>query len=296
MHFAEAPGVCGLCLFTYLSAVTAALTLKVHQDRVNGTVGQSVLLPVSYTVPDPHGYLRITWTRGGNASVCVEYTCFSGQECHLNDGRTHITVSEPYKHRALLFPENASLLLTDLQINDSGIYELSISHSTGTEKGNLTLEVRSATEIAIDSRSGTNAGITAATDRLPVIKNEVIIPPVVLAAAVIILCLVVKTRRVCKGSRQKKEEQATTQDHWEPQEGGAAYYTEVGWTPQANAKREMHPTTEMDVYSSVQESSSANCLAVLNTERMSRGITGTGGKKVENPEENVEYDKIWFGK
>ncbi|XP_072888947.1 uncharacterized protein [Hemitrygon akajei] len=294
MRCAEAPGVCGLCLFTYLSAVTAALALRVHQDRVNGTAGQSVLLPVSYTVPDPHGYLRITWTRGGNASVCVEYTCFPGQECHLNDGRWYITVSEPYKHRALLFPENASLLLRDLQINDSGIYELSISDSTGTEKGSLTLEVRPATENAIDIGSGINAGITAATDRLPV--NEVIIPPVVLAAAVIILCLVVKTRRVCKGSQQQKEEQATTQDHWEPQEGGAASYSEVSWTPQANAKREMHLTTEMDVYSSVQESSSANCLAVLYTDRMSWGITGTGGKKVENPEENVEYDKIWFGK
>ncbi|XP_072115184.1 uncharacterized protein [Mobula birostris] len=234
MRFAEAPEVCGLCLFTYLSAVTAALTLRVHQDRVNGTAGHSVLLPVSYTVPDPHGYLRITWTGGGNASVCMEYTCFSGQECHLSDSRSHTTVSKPCKHRALLFPENASLLLRDLQINDSGIYELSIVHSTGTEKGNLTLEVRPATESAIDTGSGIHAGITAvstvpgnsippqslnppslesnwrnssapsakpiypssATDRIPVIKNEFIIPPVVFTAAVIIiLCLVVKTRR-----------------------------------------------------------------------------------------------------
>ncbi|XP_072115185.1 uncharacterized protein [Mobula birostris] len=258
MRFAEAPEVCGLCLFTYLSAVTAALTLRVHQDRVNGTAGHSVLLPVSYTVPDPHGYLRITWTGGGNASVCMEYTCFSGQECHLSDSRSHTTVSKPCKHRALLFPENASLLLRDLQINDSGIYELSIVHSTGTEKGNLTLEVRPATESAIDTGSGIHAGITAATDRIPVIKNEFIIPPVVFTAAVIIiLCLVVKTRRVCKGSQQQKEEQHTTQDHW---------------------------------------NSSANCPAVWYTERASQGITGTNRKKVENPEENAEYDKIWFGK
>ncbi|XP_072892506.1 uncharacterized protein [Hemitrygon akajei] len=181
----------------------AALTPRVHQDRVNGTAGQSVLLPVSYTVPDPHGYLRITWTRGGNASVCVEYTCFPGQECHLNDGRSFITVSEPYKHRALLFPENASLLLRDLQINDSGIYELSISDSTGTEKGSLVLTVRSDGTTSQVNRCSTE---TPATDRTPVIKEEVIIRIVVFTATVIILCLIVKMRRVCKGSQEQSKE------------------------------------------------------------------------------------------
>ncbi|XP_062905758.1 uncharacterized protein LOC134347289 [Mobula hypostoma] len=283
MRFTEAPGVCGLAIFTYLSAVTAALTLRVHQDRVNGTAGQSVLLPVSYTVPDPHGYLRITWTGGGNASVCIEYTCFSGQECHLSDRRSHITVSETCKHRALLFPENASLLLRDLQINDSGIYELSISDSTGTENGSLVLTVRF---------DGTTSQATDRTPVIKVIKNEVIIPPVVFAAAVIILCLVVKMQRVCKGSHKQRAEGRNSQDHREPQAGDGVLYTEVSWTQQTNAKRKMHTSEDTIVYASVHENSSTGCPGVLYTEVKSSGVTRTVRSKMQIPQGSTEYAEI----
>ncbi|XP_051899504.1 uncharacterized protein LOC127585843 [Pristis pectinata] len=307
MRFREAPGVCGLGLFTYLSAVTAALTLRVPQDTVNGTAGQSVLLPVSYTVPDPHGYLRITWTRAG--SVTVEYTCFSGQECYLKKISPHITVSDPFKHRAVLFPENASLLLRDLQVNDSGIFELSISHTTGMEKRNITLVVQPDTAGRIvngnrsDIGNGTNAGNTTSTDWSPTVKNEVIISAVVLAVALIILCLIVKMGRgkhdrvsVCQGSQKQKEEEHTTQDYWEQQKRADVLYTEIGWIQQANPKRKMHTTKETDAHASVQENSSPNCPAVLYTERKSPDVPRTDGRKMQNPEEDVDYAQIQIRK
>ncbi|XP_051899503.1 uncharacterized protein LOC127585842 [Pristis pectinata] len=219
MRFREAPGVCGLGLFTYLSAVTAALTLRVPQDSVNGTAGRSVLLPVSYTVPDSHGYLRITWTRAG--AKVVECTSVSEERS------PYITVSDPYKHRAIVFPENASLLLGELQIDDSGIYELSVSHSMGTAKRNLTLVVRPDIRNRNNSEDFPGTGNqsdtrdTTGTNSNPVSNLELIGPPVSSAVILIILCVIVKMRRgkhdinsVYKGSQEQKEAGHTTQGDW----------------------------------------------------------------------------------
>ncbi|XP_043534034.1 uncharacterized protein LOC122541378 isoform X3 [Chiloscyllium plagiosum] len=139
------PKMCGACLFAFNPfALLAAVTLRVSQDSVNGTVGESVLLAVSYTVSDPGGYLRIRWTRAGIRMV--DYRCISDRDNSLS-GRCHyLPVPGDYKHRVVLFPENASLLLQHLHFNDSGIYELSVSHSEGTETAKITLMVQNTTE------------------------------------------------------------------------------------------------------------------------------------------------------
>ncbi|XP_072920459.1 HEPACAM family member 2-like [Hemitrygon akajei] len=213
MRFAKPSGVRGLGFLTCLSAVNAALILRVHQDRVNGTVGQSVLLPVSYTDPDPRGYLRIIWTR--TAHVIIQHTRFSGKDGD-HRSRTHITISDPYKHRAVLFPKNASLLLNDLQVNDSGIYELSIGLLRGMEKRSMTLTVWPDTTDGADTRNRNDTGNqnyiwngsdtldTTDTDKkqIPFEANARYVSLVVIF---IFLCFTVKTCRGCGRAQERQK-------------------------------------------------------------------------------------------
>ncbi|XP_038672975.1 hepatocyte cell adhesion molecule-like [Scyliorhinus canicula] len=186
--------VCAVYLFTCnLFALTAAVTLRVNQDSVNGTVGQSVLLSASYTVSDSDGYLRITWIKTGTR--IVQYKCLPKSD---NTERGYYTISDHYKHRVEFPPENASLLLKDLQFNDSGIYELTIADSGGTRTTKLTLTVQPQSGSRMDAK------------RTSVL--EVILPPVGLAVFLIVLCLIVKMRRGCKRTQKQTGERNDPED------------------------------------------------------------------------------------
>ncbi|XP_038672983.1 uncharacterized protein LOC119976509 [Scyliorhinus canicula] len=156
-------------------ALIAAVTLRVNQDSVNGTVGQSVLLSASYTISDSDGYLRIKWTKSGVR--IVDYRCISKRDDRHTERCQFMSASDDYRHRAVLFPENASLLLNYLELNDSGDYELSVSHSTGTKSASLMLTVRP------DADKKRTPGIEAKIRYLSLI------------VILIFLCFTVKTQR-----------------------------------------------------------------------------------------------------
>ncbi|XP_067865344.1 uncharacterized protein [Heterodontus francisci] len=191
--------VCGVYLFTCnLLARIVAVTLRVNQDSVNGTLGQSVLLPTSYTVSNSGGYFRIKWIRAGTR--IVEYRCISERDNNLT-GRCHyLSVPDDYKHRAVLFPENASLLLKDLQFNDSGIYELSIADSIGIEMARLMLTVQSDTGYGMDTDKKQTPGVEAK------------VRYVSLVVIFIFLCFTVKMRGGCKQTQEQTEKEHATQD------------------------------------------------------------------------------------
>nr|XP_025043793.1 uncharacterized protein LOC112546891 [Pelodiscus sinensis] len=121
-----------------------ALLVEIPQDSVNGTVGHSVLLPISYKLqtgpfPSPLG---IHWYFSNTPNPLVSYTvtkCSVGTEgiptrCS-GDHFTH----PAYQGRAELFPENASLLLRNLQLNDSGVYSLTFNGQRQTKHITLTV-------------------------------------------------------------------------------------------------------------------------------------------------------------
>ncbi|XP_078271992.1 uncharacterized protein LOC144602728 [Rhinoraja longicauda] len=127
---------------------------------------------------------------------------------------------DPYKHRAVLFPGNASLLLRDLQINDSGIYELSISHSTGTEGGSFNLTVQS------DGTSKEQAAAVGTKVRY-----------VGLVIFFIFFCLIVKAHGGCKRTQAQREKQRDRSG----QHGGKNLPTSNPTEPQAEMKT-LEPT------------------------------------------------------
>ncbi|KFQ65434.1 hypothetical protein N334_00796, partial [Pelecanus crispus] len=103
---------------------TLAVVIKVHQDSINATVGQSVLLPVSYRFSSaPRFPVLIRWKFSNSRDPLITCTI---QNCSLDAGGAPSSCSEncfphpTYRGRAELFPENASLLLRDLRLNDSG--------------------------------------------------------------------------------------------------------------------------------------------------------------------------------
>ncbi|GCC17117.1 hypothetical protein chiPu_0020483 [Chiloscyllium punctatum] len=206
--------MCGACLFAFNPfALLAAVTLRVSQDSVNGTVGESVLLAASYTVSDPGGYLRIRWTRAGIRAV--DYRCISDRENSLS-GRCHyLPVPGDYKHRVVLFPENASLLLQHLHHNDSGIYELSVSHSEGTETAKITLMVQNTTGCGMDTN----------TKETP--RAEAKIRYASLIVILIFLCFTVKTQRAGEGDVLAAIGSSVLLD---PGHGANLSHSQVEWT------------------------------------------------------------------
>ncbi|XP_048376267.1 uncharacterized protein LOC125446604 [Stegostoma tigrinum] len=196
--------MCGVCLlalnpFTLLAAVT----LRVDQDRVNGTVGQSALLAVSYNLSDPGGYLRIRWNRAGTR--IVDYRCISNRDSRRSELCHYLPVPGDDKHRVVHFPENASLLLRDLHFNDGGIYELSISHSEGTEMARVILTVRNGT-------GGGMGSVVTEAKRAP--RAEAKIRYASLAVILIFLCFTVKTQTGCNRTQKQTVKKKTAQRGW----------------------------------------------------------------------------------
>ncbi|XP_038672036.1 uncharacterized protein LOC119976031 [Scyliorhinus canicula] len=175
----------------------AAVTLRVNQDSVNGTVGQSVLLSASYTISNSSDYLRITWIKAGTR--IVEYRCLLKRGNNLTECNYRWSVPDDYRHRVVLFPDNASLLLKCLELNDSGIYKLSISHPAGTEMVRFMLTVHPNSSYRMDGENQ-RPGVEAKVRYLS------------LVVVFIFLCFTVKTRRGYKQNQEQTEKGNARQD------------------------------------------------------------------------------------
>ncbi|XP_076203798.1 uncharacterized protein LOC143164759 isoform X2 [Aptenodytes patagonicus] len=119
------------------------VVIEIHQDLVNGTVGQSVLLPVSYRFDGaPPFPVSIVWTFTNSLSTLIACTLLN---CSVGAGGDpsgcsakcfpHLT----YRGRAELFPENGSLLLRDLKLSDSGVYSVAFRPPHQTRHVTLTV-------------------------------------------------------------------------------------------------------------------------------------------------------------
>ncbi|XP_072733297.1 uncharacterized protein [Ciconia boyciana] len=123
--------------------------LNIHQDLVNGTVGQSVLLPLSYRFSRaPCFPVSIVWTFTNSTDTLISCTLLN---CSLGAGGDPSNCSAKcfphpaYRRRAELFPENGSLLLRDLQLSDSGVYSVSFRPWYQTQHLTLTVHEQRST-------------------------------------------------------------------------------------------------------------------------------------------------------
>ncbi|KFR08340.1 hypothetical protein Y956_14620, partial [Nipponia nippon] len=103
-----------------------AVLVEIHQASINGTVGHSVLLPISYRFSGaPRFPLSIRWSFPNSQDTlitCTLHNCSLGAEGEPSNCSAACFTHPGYRGRAELFPENGSLLLRDLQLNDSGVY------------------------------------------------------------------------------------------------------------------------------------------------------------------------------
>ncbi|XP_066441265.1 HEPACAM family member 2-like [Eleutherodactylus coqui] len=92
-------------------------------EPVQGVIGDSVLLPVTYSIPQPPGILQIIWNHENSIVVFSEMTmCTTEASPTPRISNEYHIVAGRYQHRVVFYPENASLLLRNVQQNDSGQY------------------------------------------------------------------------------------------------------------------------------------------------------------------------------
>ncbi|KAI6078425.1 hypothetical protein LUU34_01560000 [Aix galericulata] len=148
-----------VCLSLTLVGRNLGFLVEIPQDAVTGTVGQSVLLPVSYRCNSTSCFpMSIKWTFDHPLQRTISCVVLN---CSLDDGGAPKYCSKKcypypaYWGRVELFPENASLLLQDLQLSDSGVYNVSfLQHQRQSRHITLTvLEQPVPTEPSSNSTS-----------------------------------------------------------------------------------------------------------------------------------------------
>ncbi|XP_072113453.1 uncharacterized protein [Mobula birostris] len=280
MQLVETSGKGNPFLFIFLFVVNVAVTLREHPKRVNGTVGQSVLFSASHIVSNFQAYMRIRLSRKG--MTIVNYRCPEKRNDTFAGCEQTPSISDNYETRIVLFPENASLLLRDLQISDSGIYELSISHSKGSENCSFTLRVLPQSGTDIDGRSQTGNGTNTGNTKGPHSTLVFILPAVGIAVIIISLHLTIKMRRGCKQAQGQTGKINTPQYHQKTQEEAATQYAELEWPKHTKGKRNIRIPKEMKTYEEA-----GTQYAELGWPKHTKGK-----RNIHIPKEMVEYATV----
>ncbi|XP_077326254.1 uncharacterized protein LOC143961018 isoform X2 [Lithobates pipiens] len=132
-----------LWLLTLYGMDQASIQLKGFYDLINTTAGSSVLLPTTYFIhrEDWNGFNpSFKWQHNGGLILF-----FSGENCSLaSEGFFQNCSGKPYGMGGRIrdisfFPENASIILHNVQKLDSGWYKLQSRYSNDTIR--MTLSV-----------------------------------------------------------------------------------------------------------------------------------------------------------
>ncbi|KAE8582565.1 hypothetical protein XENTR_v10020174 [Xenopus tropicalis] len=124
----------GLAYFIGILGATAAHELIAYENATTGTIGQSVLLPLSYRLAHQFASYTIQWETGECTILhhIVTNSTTDPQGCPTWENG-NVTIFPKYKGRVRFFGLNGSLILWDLQLNDTGSYRVVL-----TSTGNIT--------------------------------------------------------------------------------------------------------------------------------------------------------------
>ncbi|XP_053931142.1 uncharacterized protein LOC128853110 isoform X2 [Cuculus canorus] len=115
-----------LSSFLLLLGRNLGALIEIHQDSVNGTVGQPMLLPVSYRFDGAILFpVSISWTFSNSSNTviaCALQNCSLDARGAPSNCSAEFFPQKTYRDRAALFPLNGSLLLWDLRLSDGGVY------------------------------------------------------------------------------------------------------------------------------------------------------------------------------
>ncbi|XP_067834893.1 CD48 antigen-like [Heptranchias perlo] len=111
-----------VCVFLFAICVGEIQTLR---PPVNGTLGQSIVLPVG--IPPTPEDVEVVWKRKEPDARIARYM----------NKNVETFGTEEYTGRIKFHPENYSLQISDLQREDSGVYEVIVTGALGRETSEL---------------------------------------------------------------------------------------------------------------------------------------------------------------
>ncbi|XP_078392434.1 uncharacterized protein LOC144675662, partial [Cetorhinus maximus] len=186
----------------------SGVTVRVQQRELNGTVTQSVLLPVSYSTLTPYSALKIQWRLLPGETPFVTLTRSS---CSRHPDRPGYNCSDrtetgpSYRHRVHLYPGNGSLLLWDLQPSDSGVYVISVyaDGEDAAREDNVTLTVYNQTDSETPATSTPDSTQTNSTHRGLV--NAIYISISVVVCLIVLTCLYLLMTKQYRGRQPQQD-------------------------------------------------------------------------------------------
>ncbi|XP_075428779.1 uncharacterized protein LOC142467231 [Ascaphus truei] len=136
-----------ISVWVHENTTSPGAELIVHQESINVTAGQSILLATSYTITHPNSHwLTIEWTISNRSIVYhSSHKGFTNAQHFPTRSSGKTSISSTHQGRVQFYPENASLLLTNFQLNDSGIYVVTLQDNKYIIKKNISVWVHENT-------------------------------------------------------------------------------------------------------------------------------------------------------
>ncbi|XP_077180652.1 uncharacterized protein LOC143831503 isoform X1 [Paroedura picta] len=171
----------GLCLFWMLVGPTIAHLVTISKSSVHTSAGNRAFLPASLnfsqSVPN---YFQLRWRFVTGSRLVLK---LKAHNCTSETGKKHwrdscgisIETTEKYRQRAQLSAEDASLVLHDARMEDSGIYSLTM----------LALDMSSSSLINLSVTKDPNVSFVKAADD----ADYTVFNSIQLSVAGMILCL-----------------------------------------------------------------------------------------------------------